>query len=54
MAARNPAYRRYLQRMAVAAMLYVAAILVAVKVLHHNTAVSPWPSRWLCYQGWPC
>ena len=41
MAARNPAYRRYLQRMAVAAMLYVAAILVAVKVLHHNTAVSP-------------
>ena len=41
MATRNPAYRRYLQRMAVAAMLYVAAILVAVKVLHHNTAVSP-------------
>ena len=41
MAARNPAYRRYLQRMAVAAMLYVAAILVAVKVLHHDTAVSP-------------
>ena len=41
MAARNPAYRRYLQRMAVAAVLYVAAIFVAVKVLHHNTAVSP-------------
>ncbi len=41
MAARNPAYRRYLKRMAVAAVLYVAAILVAVKVLHHNTAVSP-------------
>ena len=41
MAARNPAYRRYLQRMAVAAVLYVAAIFVAVKVLHHNTVVSP-------------
>jgi hypothetical protein len=41
MAARNPAYRRYLKRMAVAAVLYVAAILVAFKVLHHNTAVSP-------------
>lgn len=41
MAARNPAYRRYLQRMAVATVLYVAAILVAVKVLHHNSAVSP-------------
>lgn len=41
MAVRNPAYRRYLRRMAVAAVLYVATIFVAVKVLHHNTAVSP-------------
>ena len=41
MAARNPAYRRYLRSMAVAAVLYVATIFVAVKVLHHNTAVSP-------------
>ena len=41
MTVRNPAYRRYLRRMAVAAVLYVATIFVAVKVLHRNTAVSP-------------
>lgn len=41
MAARNPAHHRYLRRMAMAAVLYVATILVAVKMLHHNTAVAP-------------
>lgn len=41
MSARKSVYRRYLGRMAVATMLYVAAIFVAAKTLHHAAAISP-------------
>ena len=41
MRAGKSAYRVYLRRMAVAAVLYVAASFIAVKLLHHNTPVSP-------------
>lgn len=36
MIARNPAYRAYQRRMAVAAVLYIAAIFAAASLLHHR------------------
>jgi len=41
MTARKGPYRRYLRRMMVAAVLYVAAIFVAAKTLHHAAPISP-------------
>lgn len=38
---RHPAYRRYLRRMAGSAVLYIAAIMLAVRVLHHHAALGP-------------
>lgn len=38
---RNPAYRSYLQRMALAAVIYVAAIFVAARTLHKHASASP-------------
>ena len=35
------AYRTYLRRMIFAALLYLAAIFIAVKVLHHDAPISP-------------
>jgi hypothetical protein len=37
---RDPAYRRYLRRLAAAAALYVAAILAATRLLDHGAAPS--------------
>ena len=41
MTARKGPYHRYLRRMMVAAVLYMAAIFVAAKTLHHAAAISP-------------
>ena len=41
MRAGKSAYRVYLRRMVVAAVLYIAASFIAVKLLHHNAPVSP-------------
>ena len=38
---RPAAYRRYTRRMMVAAVLYVGAIMLAVRVLHHHAPLSP-------------
>ena len=43
MTARKGAYRRYLRRMILAAVLYLAAIFVAAKTLHHAAPISPLP-----------
>jgi len=41
MTARKGPYRRYLRRMMVAAVLYIAAIFVAARTLHPDAPISP-------------
>ncbi len=41
MSPRNPAFRSYQRRMAIAAVVYVAAIFAASTILHHRAAPSP-------------
>ena len=41
MSPRNPAFRSYQRRMALAAVVYVAAIFAASTILHHRAAPSP-------------